>query len=152
VHVVDGGRAAGTDEAARDHDVERLLDTAVADATVAILRKLREELGQHDRGVAGTAPTFAALRKAQVEVLLVHDDVNDGRAAWFGIAPTTIGLTQDEARDVEPDDGARDPREGRLVDVAIRAAIGTGADVRVVPSVHALPDGLGAILRWSDGA
>ncbi|HLM19846.1 MAG TPA: Vms1/Ankzf1 family peptidyl-tRNA hydrolase [Acidimicrobiia bacterium] len=152
VHVIDGGRAAGTDEAARDHEIKRLLETAVADATVGMLRKLREELAQHDRGVVGTAPTLDALRKAQVDVLLVHDDLDDGRTAWFGVAPTTIGVTEDEARDIEPDDAGREPREGRLADVAIRAAIGTGADVRIVPSVHALPDGLGAILRWSDGA
>jgi hypothetical protein len=151
VHVIDGGRAAGTDEVARAHEIERLLDTAVADATVGLLRKFREELGQHDRGVVGTGATFDALRRAQVEVLLVHDDATDERTAWFGVAPTTIGTTESDARDAEPDAGARDPREARLVDVAIRAAVGTGAQVRVVPSVHALPDGLGAILRWSDG-
>jgi peptide subunit release factor 1 (eRF1) len=149
-HVVHGGRAAGTDDAARAHEVERLLDTAVADATVALLRKLREELGQHDRAVVGTRQTFTALQKAQVEVLLVHDDPADERTAWFGDTPTAVGAT---GGDLEPADLGVDPgaeRVGRLVDVAIWAAIGTGADVRVVPSVHALPDGLGAILRWSD--
>jgi hypothetical protein len=142
VHVIEGGRAAGTDDGAREHEIERLLDTAVADATVALLRKLREELGQHDRGVVGSAPTFDALGKGQVEVLLVHDDPADDRTAWFGEAPTMIGVAPNDVAD-----GAA--AQARLVDVAIRAAIGTGAEVRVVPSVHALPDGLGGILRWA---
>jgi len=110
-----------------------------------------EELGQHDRAVVGTRETFSALQKAQVEVLLVHDDPADERTAWFGDTPTAVGAT---GGDLEPADLGVDPGAecvGRLVDVAIWAAIGTGADVRAVPSVHALPDGLGAILRWSDG-
>src|SRR4051794_442703 len=150
-HVVQGGRAAGTDEDARRHEIERLLHTAVADATVALLRKLREELGQHDRAVVGALDTFAALQKSQVEVLLVHDDPDDERTAWFGAAPTAAGVVgaDPDPTDLGVDRGAA--REGRLVDVAIRAAVGTGADLRVVPSVHTVPDGVGAILRWSDG-
>jgi hypothetical protein len=34
------------------------------------------------------------------------------------------------------------------VDVAIRAALGTGAGVRLVPKAGGPTDGLGAILRW----
>jgi peptide subunit release factor 1 (eRF1) len=125
VHVVSGGRAAGTDGARTDDAVDRLVRTAVADATVALTHKLREELGQHDRGVVGVAPTFEALQKGQVEVLLVHDDPDDTR---------TYG----------------DASGARLVDVAIRDAVATGAAVRVMPDVEVLEEGIGALLRWAE--
>jgi peptide subunit release factor 1 (eRF1) len=153
VHVVRGGRARGTDEDATHHEVERLVDTAVAEATVGLLHKMREELGQHDRAVVGTDPTIRALQQAQVEVLLVHDDPDDERTAWFGEEATAIGSTQQALDEVQPgstDDASR--RQARLVDVAIRAVIGTGAEIRVVPSVETLSDGLGALLRWSVGS
>jgi hypothetical protein len=35
------------------------------------------------------------------------------------------------------------------VDVAIRAAFKTGASVRLAPSVGAIPDGIGAVLRFA---
>jgi hypothetical protein len=43
--------------------------------------------------------------------------------------------------------GAREPREGRLVDVAVWGALSTGAAVRVTPSIATLREGVGAILR-----
>ena len=47
------------------------------------------------------------------------------------------------------------PVEGRLVDVAVRAALGTGAGVRVLEaddrSRHAPGEGLGALLRFPLG-
>jgi hypothetical protein len=52
--------------------------------------------------------------------------------------------------------GVAEPVEGRLVDVAVRAALGTGADVRVLdpggqaPSAPA--EGLGGLLRFSVGS
>ena len=44
--------------------------------------------------------------------------------------------------------GAQRQGGGRLVDVLVRAAIGTGAGVQVVPDSR-LGDGVGALLRWS---
>jgi len=111
-HVVHGGRAAGTDEDARRHEIERLVHTAVADATVALVRKLREELGQHDRAAVGTRDTFSALQKAEVEVLLVHDDPDDERTAWFGDAPTAIGAG---GMDLDPADLEHDDDEYELL-------------------------------------
>ena len=145
-HVVQGNRAAGTDEAARDREVARLVHTAVADSTVALLQRLRQELGQHDLAVVGASDTFDALIRGQVDVLLVHDDPADARVARFGDTPDAIALA-----DARPASGSSAPHEGRLVDVAIRSAVGTGAGVRIVPTVDALTDGIGAILRWAPG-
>jgi hypothetical protein len=39
-------------------------------------------------------------------------------------------------------------QQARMVDIAIRAAILTGAGIRIVPATKRLKDGIGAILRW----
>jgi hypothetical protein len=41
-----------------------------------------------------------------------------------------------------------EPHDGRLVDVAIRAALGTGAGVRVIPKHGPVNEGIGGLLRW----
>ena len=43
--------------------------------------------------------------------------------------------------------GVEHPHPARLVDVCIRAAFTTSADVRIVPAA-VVTDGLAAILRW----
>jgi hypothetical protein len=49
---------------------------------------------------------------------------------------------------VLPDLGIVEPHEGRLFDVVVRAAIGTGAGVWITPSAGGVDEGIGAILRW----
>jgi hypothetical protein len=83
---------------------------------------------------------------AAVDVLLVApDDPADARTAWFGPDPTVIAASADDLRGL----GVGTPTEGRLVDVAERAALATGATIRVVQPGAALAGGIGAILRWS---
>ncbi|HEX2041872.1 MAG TPA: Vms1/Ankzf1 family peptidyl-tRNA hydrolase [Acidimicrobiales bacterium] len=144
VEVVQGSRTEdGSDdefaEAVRGH-----LAGAVATDTVHLLEKFTEELGQEDRAADGASATLAALARAQVEVLLVHEAPDDERRALFGPEPTQVGLRADELAL-----GVDEAQEGALVDVAVRAALGTGAGVRVVPGGDLPTDGLGAILRWS---
>jgi Bacterial archaeo-eukaryotic release factor family 2 len=145
VHVVSGGRAPGVDKAAMADAVARLVRTAAADHSVALLRKLRDEVGEHDRAVVGPHDTFDALSRAQVEVLLVHDDPSDDRIAWFGPNPLPVGLMPDAARI-----DSSDVHEGRLVDVAMRSALAGDARIRVIPSVGAVAGGIAGILRWTD--
>ena len=145
VTVVEGSRAEdGSDqqfaEAVREQ-VAALVNSDVMD----LLAKFREELGQDDRAADGPDDTLAALSRAQVEVLLVTDSPDDGRTALFGPEPNQVGREADTLRAM----GVDDPGTAPLVDVAVRAALGTGAAVEVVPAGD-LPSGrLGAILRWS---
>ena len=74
----------------------------------------------------------------------VHEDPDDDRQAYFAPDPTAIGLRADEMAAL----GVDEPVEAPLVDVAVRAALGTGAGIRVVPAGQAPTDGRGAILRW----
>jgi hypothetical protein len=145
VHEVGGGRSAdGSDEAAAAQ-VAELVDQAVQSDTAALIDKFREEAGQHDRAADGPEETLRALAAAQVDVLLVHDEPADDRTAWFGPEPTLVATSPATLRDL----GADEPSEARLVDVAVRAALGTGAGVRVVPRIDMPTGGLGAILRWA---
>jgi hypothetical protein len=151
LELVGGGRSpdGSIDEVVAD--VDRLAEAAVAHDTDLLLAKFREESGQGDRAADGPIPTMEALTMAQVEVLLLHDDPDDNRQAWFGPDPVQVGLDREtvEGMGVDP------PVEARMVDVAVRAALGTGAGVRVIPgatSADGPSGGLGALLRWATEA
>jgi hypothetical protein len=145
VRDVPGGRSEDGSDDARADAIRRWVRTAVAEDTVAILQLFEQERGQNDRAADGPAATLAALREARVDVLLVHDDSNDTRIAYFlDDDPTQVS----EDLDMLASLNLGRPRQGRLVDVAIRAALATGAGVRVVPNAGPVSDGVGAILRW----
>ncbi|MDP8975368.1 MAG: hypothetical protein M3N28_03175 [Actinomycetota bacterium] len=151
MEIVDGGRSPDGSIDDVVAAVDRLVEVAVAHDTDAVLAKFREEAGQDDRASDGPARTFEALAMAQVETLLVHDDPADDRHAWFGPEPTHAALSEDTIQAMGVDEHQR----ARLVDVAVRAALGTGAGVRVIPGqtgADGPSEGLGALLRWSSGA
>ena len=143
---VDGGREEEAGEQIAE-ETARLLASAVASDTEALLAKFREERGQDDRAADGVAATVEALQRAQVETLLVHDDPTDDRSLWFG--PEGVHLAMDPRTLSEL--GVASPQEGRLVDVLIRAALATGSEVRMVPSTEddGPTDDVGAVLRWA---
>jgi hypothetical protein len=143
---VDGSRAVDGGADALAEDAVRAVATAVASDTVALLEKFKEERGQDDRAVEGVGRTLEALAAAQVDTLLLADDPEDGRTAWFAAEGPGNVVGHDTATVKAM--GIDDPQEGRLVDVCIRAALATGAGVRIVPA-HAVKDGLGALLRFT---
>ena len=145
LRTVGGGRSEDGSSHAVADEVHRLVAETVEAETASLVAKLREELGQQDRAVEGAGPTFEALTMAQVEVLVVHDDLFDDRQAWFGPDPTHLALDQEGLRQL----GVDQPRPARLTDVAVRAALATGAGIRVVVEADAPRDALGAVLRWT---
>jgi hypothetical protein len=141
---VDGSRAPGSglDEIA--DDVVKLAATVAAEDTVSFLRLFKQERGQQDLAAEGTKATIEALAAARVDTLLIHDDPDDDRSAWFGPEPGMVALDRKTLSDM----GVDQPQQARLVDVAIRAAFTTGASVRIVPSAGSVKEGIGAILRF----
>lgn len=135
----DGGR--GDDQL---RDVRRLLNTVVADRTVALLERFREEKGRDERATDGLAATIEALNAAQVDVLLVHEAPEDDRQAWYARGQALVATDQATLASY----GVTEPRQGRLVDALIHAAFQGGARVRIVPSTVA-EDGVGALLRFA---
>jgi hypothetical protein len=144
LRAIPGGRSADGSADGRQHAVDRWLRTAVAEDTVAVLQEYARERGQLDRAAAGPAETLAALSEGRVDVLLVHDDPDDPRVAWF--AAGSLLASDDHASLAAAGNG--DIREARLVDVAVRGALLTSATVRVVPEHGPLDHGIGAVLRW----
>jgi Bacterial archaeo-eukaryotic release factor family 2 len=172
-------------------EADKLAAATVEADNRALLDRLAEELGQAadsgagrgdraaagapapgaergTRAVEGAAATLAALARGQVATLLLTGlFLDDRRTAWFGPGPTDVAADRDALVDL----GVPDPVEGRLVDVAVRAALGTGAEVRILdpadetrsvedrgtthdaptPPEHAPGEGLGALLRFPLG-
>jgi hypothetical protein len=81
-------------------------------------------------------------------VLLLREGPDDRRTAWFGREPGQVALE----RGTLLVEGEPVPVEGRLLDTAVRAALGTGAEVRVLGDEtgdRGPGDGFGAVLRYS---
>jgi hypothetical protein len=144
LHEVEGGRGAGADEDL-DREAQELVRAAVDRETATVLETFREEAAQRDLAVEGAASTLQAMARAQVELLLIHDDPEDDRRGWFGPEPAHVSATEGALREL----GVDPVHEGRLVDAAIRAALGTGASVRVIPAEAGVAEGIGGILRWT---
>jgi peptide subunit release factor 1 (eRF1) len=141
---VNGSRGPGSGRDDIAEDVVKLAATVVAEDTVEILRQFKQERGQGDLAVEGTKATIEALAAARVDTLLIHDDPDDDRTAWFGPEPGMVGQSKETVTGL----GATGPQQGRLVDVAIRAAFTGAAAVRIVPSAGSVKEGIGAILRF----
>jgi hypothetical protein len=142
---IPGGRSEDGSSHHVAAEIRTRLDVVVARDTMGLVERFREELGQQDRAADGPGATLAALQRAQVDSLLVVDDPDDERTAWFGPEAAHASVNRGDLEAL----GVAQPTEDRLVDVAIRAALGTGAGVRLVPREAAPADGIGAILRWS---
>ncbi|SNQ46748.1 conserved hypothetical protein [Frankia canadensis] len=93
----------------------------------------------------GPAETVAGLAEARVATLLLSDDLEEDAPISFGPRPTDLALRPDDL----PALGER-ARQGALVDVLLRAAIGTDADILIVPA--STPEspaaGVGALPRY----
>jgi len=143
--VIGGGRegdGSGSDLAV---EVDRQLATEAARTTREALELFHQERGRGERAVEGIRPTAAALARAQVGLLLVHDDPDSERQLWFGPEPVQVTAEPGGLRAL----GVEEPASGRAVDVLVRAALGTGAGIRVVPRHGGPAEGVGALLRWS---
>ncbi len=140
VRDLPGGRGHDGSEAARQAAIVEAVDGYVADRDRAALERFTE------RGPGGTVEgvpaTLAALAAGRVDTLFVADDTDDERTAWY--APHVLcAATRDE---IARDAGAGQPAAGRLVDVAVRAALLTDAEVRVMHGPF--QDRIGGVCRF----
>jgi Bacterial archaeo-eukaryotic release factor family 2 len=145
---VAGGRGQDGSAALVRRRVADVVALHVARGTLDLLAEYAQERGQGKRACDGLPDVLEALRRAQVETLLITTDTEPGATLWFGPEPTQVAATVRELTDL----GVQSPQEGPLVDVLLRAAIGTGADVQLVPGeMDTAPQmGIGATLRYAD--
>jgi Bacterial archaeo-eukaryotic release factor family 2 len=129
-----------------EDDLRRALQTIAARDTVEALEAFAAARAHHE-AADGPAATLAALSEARIARLLVHDDPADDRRAWFapGTPVASVERADLDALDLEP-------VEARLIDVAVRSAVLTDAEIRVVPGhgPNAPDGGLGGTTRWSE--
>lgn len=125
------------------HDeVRHLVDSSRAEATVQLLQRYRELVGGGGNGAAGPEEVVMALQQGLVDTLLVHDDPDDDRTAWYSPDLQQLALDDDTLRQLSA--AAVEPV--RLVDACVAVSLRQGAEVRIAPS--AVLDGqVGAILR-----
>ena len=148
VTVGGGGRAQdGSDEVIAAEVLRVLSDTVAAD-TVELLEDFAEQRGRHDRACEGVTATVDALRRGQVDTLILTDTRDVGRAGFFGPDPVHLALSAHELLDL----GVEQPWEAPLDEIVVRAALGTGASVRFVGggTEQAPAEGVGALLRYAD--
>ncbi|MGH9183245.1 MAG: Vms1/Ankzf1 family peptidyl-tRNA hydrolase [Acidimicrobiales bacterium] len=143
---IEGGRGADGSATAVLDRVRDVVAGAVADDTAALVATFEQGRGPRDRAVEGPAATVAALARAQAETVLIDDDVDDERVAWFGPEPGEVALDPRTLVAL----GVGEPTEARLLDVVVHGALSTTPGVRTVSGDVGPTDGVGAILRWPD--
>ncbi|WP_141580074.1 Vms1/Ankzf1 family peptidyl-tRNA hydrolase [Actinomadura sp. WMMA1423] len=144
---VSGGRGRDGAWQRRKRQVREQVGRWADEETRGLLKRLDEGRGPSGLAVEGAVPTLRALARGQVATLLVADDPADRRTAWFGPAPTQVS----DRRTPLVEEGASPVVRGRLADVAVRAAVLTGAEVHVLdPEAPGLPSqGIGALCRYA---
>ncbi|MEU0274750.1 hypothetical protein [Streptomyces sp. NPDC006307] len=142
-------------------------DTARALLEPQVASVLRGRMAAHDRALVetflarrarggattaeGLAETVAALQRGQVTALLLHPPRpwQPADLLWIGPGPAQLALSEEELLSF----GVRAPRRERADEALVRAVVGTGAELVVVPEADVrLRDGVGALLRYADAA
>jgi hypothetical protein len=93
----------------------------------------------HRTATTNVSDVLRALGEGRVQTLIVHDDGAEQDDAWSGsLLDPTASLHQSRG----------DLVRGRLVDVAVRSALLTHADVRIVDEPPSDEGPVAALLRW----
>jgi len=146
VSMDEGGRAAGADREPVDRRMTELIAEHEARADAEVLEQVQAARA-HGLSVTGTAAVVEALRKGQVETLVVTDDPEDD-TLLVGGSPLELGLDQQEM-DALGTHGDVVPADRAL----LAAAVASDAAV-VMVSRSAMPDGVpvAAVLRYTDAS
>jgi hypothetical protein len=143
--VVDDLEPADADDEAYVFDrALTLVRDRAASEIVDLLERYAEARGRGE-AADGVEPTFEALQRGAVDVLLVGDDADD-EAHFAAEDPRQVAVDVSSLHGL----GFRDLRPGRLTDVAVQAALYGDSGVVVCPA-HGpdTPDGpVGALLRF----
>jgi hypothetical protein len=144
VSMDEGGRAAGADREPVDRRAAELVAEHEGRDITTVVEQV-QAAGAHGLAVTGTGAVVEALRKGQVETLVLADEPEDEKLL-VGDSPLTLGVDQHDM-DALGTHGSVVPHDRALV----AAAVATSAGIVVAPRA-ALPDGVpvAAVLRYSD--
>ena len=146
VSMDEGGRAAGADR----EPVQRRAAELVAEHEARDIAQTVEQVeaaAAHRLSVTGTDAVVGALRKGQVETLLLADEAG-GETLLVGSSPLELGTDQHDM-DALGSHGDAVPAERAM----LAAAVASSAGVVVVPRA-AMPGGasVAAVLRYTDAS
>jgi hypothetical protein len=146
VTMDEGGRAAGADREPVDRRMAELVAEHEARECAEVLEQV-QAAAAHGLSVTGTGPVVEALRKSQVETLVLADDPGDD-TLLVGNAPSELGVNQHDM-DALGIHGQVVPADRAL----LAAAVASSAGVVVVPR-SAMPDDVpvAAVLRYTDAS
>ncbi len=144
VRHVPGGRQPDGSTSIRRAAIAHELAGYAAQRTADVLERFENERRPHGRAVEGAADTLSALAAGRADTLIIADDPRDSRTAWYG--PDLLGV---DSR-FRASGAVTALRSGRLVDIAVRAALLTDADVTIIDAeTPATPaERIGAICRY----
>jgi hypothetical protein len=146
VTMEEGGRAAGADREPVDRRAAELVAEHEGHDEADAVEKV-QAAGAHGLAVTGTAAVVEALRKGQVETLVLADQLDDDATLLVGNSPLELGVDQHDM-DALGTHGTVVPADRAL----LAATVVSSAGVVVVPRA-AMPDGVpvAAVLRYADG-
>lgn len=155
VEVPGGARGEGVKRDAFGAKVADALDAFRNRRREAVLARFREGQGRGGGTVTAIDDVIEVLRRGQVDELVLHESTLASGLAdtelWVGPEPLQLGTS---GADLDALGVAEDVRRRLPAGVAlVRAALGQDAGVTFAEdgSVE-LVDGIGAVLRWSDGS
>jgi hypothetical protein len=147
VTMEEGGRAAGADRAPIDAREGELIAEHEARECAQVLEQV-QAASAHGLSVTGTAPVVEAMRKNQVETLVLADEPDDEKLLVGG-SPLELGVNQDDMQALGVQEVHSVPADRALV----AAAVTTRAGVVVLPR-SAMPGDIpvAAVLRYTDAS
>ncbi|MGH1562702.1 Vms1/Ankzf1 family peptidyl-tRNA hydrolase [Mumia sp. DW29H23] len=149
-HVQGGARNNGINSTFETR-VDEVVEAFRVRRRTASVDRFRQELGRNAMAVTGINRVIDALRKAQVEELLISDAVAGPVSSlaevkvWVGDKPLELSMHRDEIRQLSSGDA-----RARRADLALgTAAAQQDAGITIVyGDDDLLTDGIGALLRW----
>lgn len=145
VTMEEGGRAAGADREVVERRAAELVAEHEAHEEADTVEKI-QSAAAHGLAVTGTAPVVEALRKGQVETLVLADRPDD-EGLLVGASPLELGVDQGDMDALGVQDVHSVPADAAL----LAATVASAAGVVVVPR-SAMPGDIpvAAILRYTD--
>jgi hypothetical protein len=132
-------------------EIDRRVAEAVAEQVARdesdVLGKFAEARGRREGAADGVARVVEALQRGQVETLILTQDLDDDqRELPYGPQPTEVATDPAQLSAM----GVETAMTAPMVDVLLKAALGSAADVLVVSETddRAPEGGVGALLRF----
>jgi hypothetical protein len=144
-----GGRGEGAQPEALGAEIRDALLHEVWRDRRDILARLQQAVGRHDFAVVGVSAVVEAVRKAQVDTVVLSDDPSSTLEAFIGPNPLDIALQREDLVAT----GVEDISTERLDAALVRALAGSRAALLITPGGHEyVSEGIGALLRYTDAS